>query len=156
MLDNWFDEGTDGYNQSVQPAYWSSLPFPLVPRNHWPKFASFLTKRHTLYIALYSSFYISDLFLTITKYRGHLRSYVVYHGFLLNVMPVVVQKLMPLMMERLNIIIKTKIDEHLRPGLQHWRGNGSGKSPYDGSCFKVMDTGSSSFKLKVKEDLHIN
>ena len=116
----------------------------------------FLTKRHTLYIALYSSFYISDLFLTITKYRGHLRSYVVYHGFLLDVMPVVVQKLMPLMMERLNIIIKTKIDEHLRTGLQHWRGNGSGKSPYDGSYFKVMDTGSSSFKLKVKEDLHIN
>lgn len=105
----------------------------------------FLTKRHTLYIALYSSFYISDLFLTITKYRGLLRSYVMYHGFLLDVMPV----------ERLNII-KTKIDEHLRTGLQHWRGNGSGKSPYDGSCFKVMDTGSSSFKLKVKEDLHIN
>lgn len=105
----------------------------------------FLTKRHTLYIALYSSFYISDLFLTITKYRGLLRSYVMYHGFLLDVMPV----------ERLNII-KTKIDEHLRTGLQHWRGNGSGKSPYDGSCFKVMDTGSSSLKLKVKEDLHIN
>lgn len=105
----------------------------------------FLTKRHTLYIALYSSFYISDLFLTITKYRGLLRSYVMYHGFLLDVMPV----------ERLNII-KTEIDEHLRTGLQHWRGNGSGKSPYDGSCFKVMDTGSSSFKLKVKEDLHIN
>lgn len=105
----------------------------------------FLTKRHTLYIALYSSFYISDLFLTITKYRGLLRSYVMYHGFLLDVMPV----------ERLNII-KTKIDEHLRTGLQHWRGNGSGKSPYDGSYFKVMDTGSSSFKLKVKEDLHIN
>lgn len=105
----------------------------------------FLTKRHTLYIALYSSFYISDLLLTITKYRGLLRSYVMYHGFLLDVMPV----------ERLNII-KTKIDEHLRTGLQHWRGNGSGKSPYDGSCFKVMDTGSSSFKLKVKEDLHIN
>lgn len=105
----------------------------------------FLTKRHTLYIPLYSSFYISDLFLTITKYRGLLRSYVMYHGFLLDVMPV----------ERLNII-KTKIDEHLRTGLQHWRGNGSGKSPYDGSCFKVMDTGSSSFKLKVKEDLHIN
>ena len=105
----------------------------------------FLTKRHTLYIALYSSFYISDLFLTVTKYRGLLRSYVMYHGFLLDVMPV----------ERLNII-KTKIDEHLRTGLQHWRGNGSGKSPYDGSCFKVMDTGSSSFKLKVKEDLHIN
>ena len=105
----------------------------------------FLTKRHTLYVALYSSFYISDLFLTITKYRGLLRSYVMYHGFLLDVMPV----------ERLNII-KTKIDEHLRTGLQHWRGNGSGKSPYDGSCFKVMDTGSSSFKLKVKEDLHIN
>ena len=105
----------------------------------------FLTKRHTLYIALYSSFYISDLFLTITKYRGLLRSYVMYHGFLLDVMPV----------ERLNII-KTKIDEHLRTGLQHWRRNGSGKSPYDGSCFKVMDTGSSSFKLKVKEDLHIN
>ena len=105
----------------------------------------FLTKRHTLYIALYSSFYISDLFLTITKYRGLLRSYVMYHGFLLDVMPV----------ERLNII-KTKINEHLRTGLQHWRGNGSGKSPYDGSCFKVMDTGSSSFKLKVKEDLHIN
>ena len=59
----------------------------------------FLTKRHTLYIALYSSFYISDLFLTITKYRGLLRSYVMYHGFLLDVMPV----------ERLNII-KTKID----------------------------------------------
>ena len=97
----------------------------------------FLTKRHTLYIALYSSFYISDLFLTITKYRGLLRSYVMYHGFLLDVMPV----------ERLNII-KTKIDEHLRTGLQHWRGNGSGKSPYDGSCFKVMDTGSSSFKLR--------
>ena len=146
MLDNWFDEGTDQFNnQSVQPAYWSSLPFPLVPRNHWPKFASFLTKKHTLYIALYSSFYISDLFLTITKYRGLLRSYVMYHGFLLDVMPV----------ERLNII-KTKIDEHLRTGLQHWRGNGSGKSPYDGSCFKVMDTGSSSLKLKVKEDLHIN
>lgn len=105
----------------------------------------FLTKRHTLYIALYSSFYISYLFLTITKYRGLLRSYVMYRGFLLDVMPV----------ERLNII-KTKIDEHLRTGLQHWRGNGSGKSPYDGSCFKVMDTGSSSFKLKVKEDLHIN
>lgn len=105
----------------------------------------FLTKRHTLYIALYSSFYISDLFLTITKYRGLLRSYVMYHGFLLDVMPV----------ERLNII-KTKIDEHLRTGLQHWRGNGSGKCPYDGSCFKVMDTGSSSLKLKVKEDLHIN
>ena len=105
----------------------------------------FLTKRHTLYIALYSSFYISDLFLTITKCRGLLRSYVMYHGFLLDVMPV----------ERLNII-KTKIDEHLRTGLQHWRGNGSCKSPYDGRCFKVMDTGSSSFKLKVKEDLHIN
>ena len=125
----------------------SGLRYPF----HWyqeitgQNLQGFLTKRHTLYIALYSSFYISDLFLTITKYRGLLRSYVMYHGFLLDVMPV----------ERLNII-KTKIDEHLRTGLQHWRGNGSGKSPYDGSCFKVMDTGSSSFKLKVKEDLHIN
>ena len=140
----------------MQPAYWSSLPFHWYQEITGQNLQVFLTKRHTLYIALYSSFYISDLFLTITKYRGLLRSYVVYHGFLLDVMPVVVQKLMPLMMERLNIIIKTKIDEHLRTGLQHGRGNGSGKSPYDGSCFKVMDTGSSSFKLKVKEDLHIN
>ena len=56
--------------------------------------------------------------------------------------------------------IKTSIDEHLHANkkshvFQHLAGNESCKSKCDESCFKVVNTAFSGFRLNVKEALHI-
>ena len=154
-LDKKFTGKDATINESSKKLYYK-LPFIGSYSNSTKKKISELCSKYCKNInvkVVFSPFKISDLFSSKDVLPYALKSYVVYKFTCAGCQSCYIGETTCHLTTRMKEHLETDKKSHI---FQHLKDNPACKELCDTNCFEIIDHASSSFRLKVKEALHIN